>query len=128
MKLLKAPLISYRPKHMLHQKKDPIDPIVHRLLDMSFLGRFRSCFGIYQQRHGPGSGGLGVEIHKDTIVVGDCRIYQQVTIGGNHSIENVPSIAANALVLQDITSGATAERIPDGIVPVKRGAVSGKVS
>lgn len=57
--------------------------------------------------------GLGVVIHPDAVIGDNCRIYQNVTIGGRGSagapkIEDGVVIGAGALVLGDITVGEDA--------------------
>jgi serine O-acetyltransferase len=68
--------------------------------------------------------GLGVVIHPDSIIGSNCRIYQNVTIGGRGEGRSVPVIGdnvligANALILGPVKVGNNAQ-IGAGSVVVK---------
>ena len=128
---------------MLHQKGIPVIPSLIAYWIRFFWAAFVPASASIGKGTRLGYGGLGVVIHKDAIIGRDCLISQQVTVGGNHSDEGVPSIGddvvigagakilgpitigdsvkvgANAVVLRDVPSGATVVGIPAKIVSTK---------
>ncbi|SFN46597.1 serine O-acetyltransferase [Bizionia echini] len=132
--------IFYSIAHKLYCWKIPIIPNILKLL----------CFLIYnsnipfQCKIGKGSkfgyGGIGVVIHKRTVIGENCSIGTNITIGGKHPHYEVPVIGnnvyiatgakvlgpikigdnviigANAVVLKDIPSNAVVAGIPAKII------------
>lgn len=130
----------YRLAHVLYQKKIPILPNILKLL--IFLIYNSSV--PYQAKIGKGShfgyGGIGVVVHKNSVIGKNCQIGSNVTIGGKSGHPQVPiigddvylatgckilgpikignnvTVGANAVVVKNVPDNATVAGIPAKII------------
>ena len=123
----------YRIAHILHRKRIPLLPSVIKLI--IFLAYNSSI--PYQAKIGSGShfgyGGIGVVIHRNTVIGENCQIGANVTIGGKSGHPQVPIIGDNVYLAtgckilgpikigNNVTVGANAvvvEDVPDNVTVV----------
>ncbi|KAB2333035.1 serine acetyltransferase [Bacillus mesophilum] len=131
----------YLLMHRLQTKSVPVLPqLISRVIRFLFscdIPPTSKLAGSVELMHG----GLGIVIHKNSIIGENTKIYQNVTIAGedgnspiignnvligagavilgNVTVGNNVKIGANAVVLSDIPQGCTAVGIPAKIVDRK---------
>lgn len=134
------PIMLYRFAHCLFKKEIPLIPQF-----ITFIIRFLfSCYLPHELKAGKkfvlGYGGLGVVIHKRSVIGDDCHIDQGVTIGGTTKKEEVPVlgnsvyvgagakilgpihigdnvvIGANCVVVSDIPSNSLVVGVPGKVI------------
>lgn len=126
----------YRWARALHAKRVPKLPDLLRLAIFHLYGSHLP----YEARLGEGTllgyGGMGIVIHKDSVVGRHCLLSQQVTLGGRNGLPGAPVlgdyvrvgagarilgnihigdfavVGANAVVLHDVPRGAVVAGIP----------------
>lgn len=90
------PIRIYRIAHRLR-----FIPILPKILTY-FIRLVFSCYLPYTAKIGRntslGYGGLGIVIHNDSIIGNDCKIDQNVTIGGKTRVKGVPEIGNNVYI------------------------------
>lgn len=111
MKSDQGAMLIYRIMRILYEKKVPIIPKLLKVV----LRVVYSCTISYKTSIGEGTklphGGLGVVIHEDAIIGRNCKILQNVTIGGRNGKSGAPKIGddvlvgAGAVLLGDIKIG-----------------------
>lgn len=137
-------IFFYRISHWCYLHKIPLLP---KLITLMIFLIYNSKVP-YQAKIGKGTslgyGGIGVVIHKDTVIGNDCLIAQHVTIGGGNSrYPGVPvigncvhishgaivfggievgdnvTIGANAVVCKPVPENAIVAEVPAKIIRVK---------
>ncbi|WP_299363762.1 DapH/DapD/GlmU-related protein [Winogradskyella sp.] len=121
----------YRLSHVLYQKKIPILPSILKL----FIFLIYNSSIPFQAKIGKGShfayGGIGVVVHKNSVIGKNCQIGSNVTIGGRSGHQKVPIIGDNVYLAtgskilgpieigNNVTVGANAvviSNVPDNAV------------
>lgn len=137
-------IILYRLERVLFRYKIPIIPKIIKL----FIFLIYNSSIPFEAEIGKGStfgyGGIGVVIHKNTIIGENCVISQQVTIGGRSGINGIPVIGnniyigagarilgkihigdnsvigANAVVIKDVPENAVVAGVPAKIIRINK--------
>lgn len=88
----------YNMSHFLYKHKIPVIPKLIKILMRIVFG----CVIPYQTKIGEGTSfgyyGLGIVLHPNAIIGKNCKISQQVTIGGSIGQKEVPRIGDSVVI------------------------------